>query len=165
MEAGFIDVTKAVVSDAVDKYSGVLLRIAFFHTRNKADAEDIVQDAFLSMLKKPSFESEEHLKKWLIKVAINKAKDLLKSAARRKSVPLDEAAIAYYGFDGTNTAIMEAVAGLKPIDKNIIFLYYFEGYSAKETADIIGKRENTVHARLSRAREKLKIILQERRYG
>ena len=67
------------------------MRIAYRYTRSAAESEDIMQDAFLTLMDKRTFSSEEHIKRWLIRVVINKSKNYLKSAAR-KTLPLDETA-------------------------------------------------------------------------
>jgi len=157
-----ICLTNELICRAVDEYSTLLFRISFFHVKSKEDAEDIVQETFLALHgKKPKIFGEEHLKAWLIKAAVNKSKNQLKSAIRKRNVPLDEAVIAKYDLDSTNIDVLESIARLKPIDRNIIFLYYYEGFSAKETGDIIGKKEDAVFTRLKRAREKLKFFLEE----
>lgn len=73
----------------VDKYADTLFRIAIQNTGVTQEAEDIVQDVFLAMLKNLPFESEEHAKRWLIRVTVNKCRDYLR-AARRKNLPLEE---------------------------------------------------------------------------
>ena len=145
------------ISKAVNRYSDMILRIAFQYTQNKADAEDIMQDVFLALIKQPFFNEEEHLKAWIIRVAINKSKDYLKAAKIRNAAALD----IPYGFEKEDTEIMDQVQRLPSIDRSIIYLHYFEGYTAKEIACIIKKKENTIHVRLKRARVKLKSLLEE----
>ena len=158
----FIEITNEKIFSAVDKYSTLLFRISFFHVKSKMDAEDIVQETFLALKEKsPDIASEEHLKAWLIKVAINKCKNLRKSSAWRKNVPLDESIIHRYNFDEGNIEITECLYKLKPLDRDIIFLHYYEGFSAKEVGKIVGKREEAVFKRLERGREKLKKFLEE----
>lgn len=145
------------VDEIVDAYADLLFRIALQYTGIRQEAEDIVQETFLAMLKKLPFESMLHAKRWLIKVTINKCKDYFKSA-RRKNLPLDEKMNATYV---ENHEDLEELNRLDPLDRSIIYLFYYEGYSTKEIASMVGKTRNAVNIRLCRARETLKKLLQE----
>ena len=146
------------IQKAVDRYSDTILRVAFQYTRSRHDAEDIMQDVFISMLKQPSeFESDSHLKAWLIRVTINKSKDFVKSSKRKTVELLD---IYSYNFEPEEASILTMMQKLSPFDRNIIYLFYFENYSAKEIADILKVKEGLVFVRMSRARQKLKILLE-----
>lgn len=151
---------KLSVSEIVDEYGDLVFRIALNYTGNTQEAEDITQESFLAMLKKLPFKSAEHAKRWLIKVTVNKCKDYYKSA-RRKNLPLDERLISesFELSDG-----LEELEKLDPLDRDIIYLFYYEGYSAKEIGKMIGKTKNAVNIRLSRAREYLKELLEEGNY-
>lgn len=142
----------------VNTYSDMLFRLAYQYTRNSSESEDIVQDVFMAMLKKMPFKTEEYLKAWLIRVAINKSKNYLKSM-RKKVLALDEniKVPTYTHEDG-----LEEITLLPEFDRNAIYLYYYEGYSIKEIAKITGKSANSINIRLCRAREKLKNLLEER---
>lgn len=142
----------------VNTYSDMLFRLAYQYTRNSSESEDIVQDVFMAMLKKMPFKTEEYLKAWLIRVAINKSKNYLKSM-RKKVLALDEniKVPTYTHEDG-----FEEITLLPEFDRNVIYLYYYEGYSIKEIAKITGKSANSINIRLCRAREKLKNLLEER---
>ena len=145
---------------AVDKYSTLIFRISFCHVKNKFDAEDVVQETFLSLLKaQPKIESEEHLKAWLIRVAINKCKNLHKATSRRKNVAFDEGLAASYNFDSNDIEMLDCLDRLKPLEKDILFLHYYEKYSAKEIGEIVGKKESAIFKKLQRTREKLKEFL------
>jgi len=156
-----ITLTHEKINDVVDNYSTLIFRISFYHAKNKEDAEDITQEVFFSLLKKPKIINEEHLKAWLIRVAINKCKNLKKSASLRKNIPLDETTVHKYNFDESNIEVMECIQRLKPLDRDIIFLHYYEGFSAKEIGNIIEKKETSIFKRLERARDKLKGFLEE----
>lgn len=147
------------INHIVDVYSDMIFRIAFLHTKNRSDAEDVVQDVFLSLMKQPPFNDEEHLKAWIIRVAINKCKNIVKSARRNKTVPLDE---EHHKLQSTNEEYSELIEGLQKLpekERNILYLFYYEGYTAKEIALIMHKRENAIFVRLNRARDKLKQFL------
>lgn len=142
---------------AVNRYSGMICRIAFQYVKNKSDAEDITQDVLLSLLKQDVFFEGEHLKAWLIRVTINKCKNFLKSSNQRKSVPLEK---AEYLLTQNETLFLDEVHNLPEDDRNVLYLFYYEGYSAKEIAKILFKKEDAVFKHLSRAREKLKILME-----
>lgn len=143
--------------DIVEAYGDLIFRIALHYTGNAQEAEDITQEAFLAMLKKLPFESAEHAKRWLIRVTVNKCKDYYKSSAR-KNLPLDESINATYFQQNEE---LEELSRLEPLDRSIVYLFYFEGYSAKEIAQMVGKTRNAVNIRLSRARETLRELLKE----
>lgn len=132
-------------------------RICYSFMKNKADTEDMVQETFLRAFSwdKP-FQSEEHEKAWLIVTASNLCKDALKRA-RRRDEPLEE--------HGELTApqhsseVLEAVLALPEDYKAAVYLYYYEGRSAKEIASLLNCPQATVRTRLARARRRLKQML------
>jgi len=138
----------------------MLLRIAFHHTQNYADAEDITQETFLALMKNPCAIEEQSLKAWLIRVTINKCRDLRRTAARQKNVAL-AAAVGKCNFDAEDLGVIECINKLKPIERDIVYLHYFEGFSAKVTGELLGKSEGMVFTRLKRIRIKLKNILED----
>ena len=144
----------------VNAYGDMLFRVAYQYTRNRSEAEDVTQDVFVAMLKKMPFKSEEHLKAWLIRVAINKSINYLKSS-RKKVLSLDENIDVEAKHSETDE--IEELQELPEFDRSVIYLYYYEGYSIKEIAKITGKSANSINIRLFRAREKLKTLLEERR--
>lgn len=145
------------IERAVIQYSGMITRIAFQYTKNKSEAEDIMQDVFIQFIKQPHFETDKHLKHWFIRTSINKSKDYLRSAKRRNSVPLDN----NYSLPQEYDEVFNELQKLPGKDRNILYLFYYEGYSAKEIADILGKNESAIFMRLNRVRGKLKKILEE----
>ena len=133
------------------------MRIAYRYTRSAAESEDIMQDAFLTLMDKRTFSSEEHIKRWLIRVVINKSKNYLKSAAR-KTLPLDETAGS---FSPQEREVISELDKLGPTDRNIIYLHYYERYSLKEIGKILRLTQNAVYIRVTRARKKLKNLMEE----
>ena len=133
------------------------MRIAYRYTRSAAESEDIMQDAFLTLMDKRTFSSEEHIKRWLIRVVINKSKNYLKSAAR-KTLPLDETAVS---FSPQEREVISELDKLGPTDRNIIYLHYYERYSLKEIGKILRLTQNAVYIRVTRARKKLKNLMEE----
>ena len=134
-------------------------RICFYHLKNKADTEDIFQNVFLKyMLSDMEFQDEEHKKAWIIRVAVNACKDFLKSFFRQRTVPLDAMnETAVYPLDGEKE-VFEAVLTLPGKYKDVIYLHYFEGYSAAEISTILGKKENTIYSLLSNNRPEIVCI-------
>lgn len=149
------------INYVVNTYGDMLYRLAYQYTRNSSESEDIAQDVFVAMLKKMPFKSEEHLKAWLIRVAINKSKNYLKSA-RKKVLSLDEN-IDVAGPPLKEDDGLEELNLLPEFDRSVIYLYYYEGYSVREIAKMTGKSANSINIRLSRSREKLKTLLEERK--
>lgn len=115
----------------VNAYGDMLFRVAYQYTRNRSEAEDVTQDVFVAMLKKMPFKSEEHLKAWLIRVAINKSINYLKSS-RKKVLSLDENIDVEAKHSETDE--IEELQELPEFDRSVIYLYYYEGYSIKEIA-------------------------------
>lgn len=148
---------KNLISDIVKKYSGMIMRIAFQNAKILEEAEDIMQEVFLALLKKRSFKSEEYMKAWMIRVTLNKSKDYLRSA-RRRNITLDK--VQHILFTPAERESLEELYQLPNEDRTIIYLHYYEGYSAKEIGKIMKKTENAIFIRLNRAREKLKSLLE-----
>lgn len=147
------------VNRAVEQYSDMIRRICLCHLKNAADTEDVFQTVFLKyLLYEGSFDSAEHEKAWFIRVAINACKDYLKSLFRHRALSLEElageAAIPPEGHE-----VLDAVLALPEKYKDVIYLHYFEGYSAAEMGRILDKKENTVYSLLSRGRTMLKETL------
>ena len=148
-----------VSREVVEKYSNMLMQIAYQRTFNKSDSEDIVQDAFIKLIKNSNkIKDEEHLKYWLIKVTINLCNDYNKSFWNKNTTELNE---ELSQFDEEQTLIFKEINKLKPVYRDVIYLYYYQGYKIKEISIILKMKENTVSSNLTRAREKLKIILEE----
>lgn len=145
------------LKQAVSLYSTLLVKIAFTYLKSMQDAEDVVQDVFLIYLtKKKEFVSEEHRRNWLVRCTINKCKDLLKSTWFRKWIPIPEE-VEYLEPQESDT--IQLVWQLEPKYRIPIYLYYCEGYSLREIAEIMDKKVATVGTLLSRGREKLKKMI------
>ena len=105
---------------------------------------------------RPNLKNPEHEKAWLLRVAINDCKDILKSFFRRNMVPLQAVQELEADVLQDHQEVLEAVLSLPKRYKDVIYLYYFEGYTAAEIGRILGKKENTVYSLLSRGRGMLK---------
>lgn len=150
--------------EAVDCYGNAMYRIACSYCRCHADAEDIVQSAFEKLLMtKTEFQDEQHLKKWLIRVTVNEARNLCNSFWKKHMVSWENSkTIQAYDFSyPEHSELYEAVLKLPVKYRSVVHLYYYEDYSVKEIAQILRLRETTVQTQLMRARKKLKMMLKE----
>lgn len=133
------------------RYKDPVYRLALSFTGSAADAEDVTQTVFLKYLEtQPELEVGKE-KAWLLQVTANQCRDLWRRLRRRATVPLDEAQAV-------------AVRKLKPTDRAVIYLFYYEGYSTGEIAGMLRVSQSTVTSRLHRARKKLKEQLEQEGY-
>lgn len=143
---------------AVQRYSDTVYRAAMHNCSCTADAEDVVQDVYEKLLRhEGGFESEEHLKAWLLRVTINRCHDLTR-AAYQKDAELDENIPAPPPADGS---VLDAVRALPESYRNAVYLHYYEGYTAAEVGRMLGAPTNTVLSWLRRARAQLHTMLKE----
>ncbi len=143
------------------KYGDRLYAAAFNITRQRQDAEDAVQEALLRLYKSDKeFESEEHVKAWLIRVTINIAKSTCTSFWHRNRVPYEDYMEEIPFEDDSDRDLMEAVLSLPDKYRIIVHLYYYEGYKTREIADTLKLSENTVKTRLLQSRKLLKAKLE-----
>ena len=142
---------------AIERYADTVRRICMVHLKNYSDTEDIFQTVFLKYILYPEpFESEEHEKAWIIRVTINACKDLLKSFFRSRTTSLDTLKEQAQVPRTEHSELLDAVLSLPEKYKNVVYLYYYEGYSAAEISRILKKNVNTVYTLLTRARHLLK---------
>ena len=135
-----------------------LFRIAYAITASAADAEDVVQDVFIKLMeKRPIFESAEHEIAWLTRVTVNASKNRVRSFWWRNREPLLD---TYPARNDNETEIMQLVLSLPAKYRIVIHLYYYEGYTTKEIADITRQSEASVRQQLTRARQKLRKYLE-----
>lgn len=143
---------------AVRTYADALYRLAYTQLRSRADAEDVVQEVFLRYLRRaPVFASAEHERAWLMRVTVNRCRDLLRSpwVRRRDELPED---LPAEGADEASE-LLAAVLALPAKYRAPIHLYYYEGYAIREIADLLGCRPATVGTRLARGRHLLRQAL------
>lgn len=149
--------TDEYIEHVLDKYSTMLIKLAFTYVKNSSDAEDIVQDVFVKLIKNnKGFVSEDHEKAWLLRVTINTCKNHLKSSYYRLSMPLDEN-LSYNPKEPNG--ILEAVLKLPAKYRTVIHLHYYEDYSIDELAKLLHKNPSTIGTWLSRGRGLLKTTL------
>ena len=134
-----------------EQYAGMLYRLAYARTGSRADAEDVMQEVFVRLLRaRPEFRDEEHAKAWLLRVGARCAADVLRAPWRRREGPLDDGLPA-----------PEAVLALPAKYRTAVHLYYYEELSVAEIAAVLGKSEGAVKSRLFRARALLRRYLKE----
>lgn len=154
-----IEEQRQLIEKLIRQYADMIYRIAYQNTGSYADAEDILQEVSIAMITKNApLHDEEYLKRWLIRVTINKCHDLNRRVKRLGTEPLEqhEDLAAEEKHD-----LSEELSRLPEQYRNIIFLYYYEDYSLKEIAGIMHKSINTISSGLQRARKQLKKILTE----
>ncbi|WP_297196852.1 RNA polymerase sigma factor [uncultured Flavonifractor sp.] len=147
-------------NQAIERYGDTVRRLCMIHLKNEADTQDIFQTVFLKyLLHDRPFESREHEKAWFIRVTLNACKDLLKSFFRSRTVPLEE--LTNKAADLTDEAreVLNAVLALPQKERDVVYLHYYEGYTAPEISRLLGKNVNTIYTNLARARERLKELL------
>ena len=144
------------------KYRDNIFAIGLNYFGNPSDADDIVQETFYKLSKsRTDFDSEEHIRNWLIRVAVNECKRISLSFWWRKRRPLEEYMETISFETAEEGELFSEVMMLKPKYRQIIHLFYYEGYSTAEIADILHVSQSTVTTRLARARHQLKEHLQE----
>lgn len=143
---------------AVEVYSDVVYRIAMSYVKNTTDAQDIYQNTFLKLTRyKDTIESEEHLRAWLIRVAVNCAKSFVTSTWNKNTEGLDSETLSESVVEmEEQSELRDLIVKLDDKYKIPLLLYYYEGYSVKEIAKMLGEKENTIKSNLSRGRKKLK---------
>ena len=152
--------SEAEANRAIEAYSDMVRRLCMIHLKNYADTEDIFQTVFLKyVLSSASFESPEHEKAWFIRVTVNACKDLLKSFFHKNTVSLDQALDQPVPLEERHREVLEAVLALPSKYKDVVYLHYYEGYTAPEIGHILGKNVNTVYTLLGRAKQLLKETL------
>ncbi len=152
------DIEKTILT-----YSDMLYKICFLILKNEQDVKDVLQETFIKyMTKSPAFESEEHKKAWLIKVSQNKCKEFLRFHKKHAALSLDEIedfAVVTDGIEYERVELLSLVWNLNYKLKSVVILYYLEGYSVKDVAEMLGISEASVKKRLERARKELRIAI------
>ena len=144
----------------LDRYGQSVLRLSYAYLHNMSDAEEILQDTLVQFLKtSPVFESQDHEKAWLLRVASNLCKNRLIYDRRRRADPLSETLAQEDRPD--LSFVWEAVKALPVHQREVVHLFYHEGFAPAEIARIVGRKESTVRSDLRRARLRLKEILKE----
>ncbi|NBI84286.1 RNA polymerase sigma factor [Clostridiaceae bacterium] len=144
----------------MDTYGNSILRYAYSYLHNISDAEEVLQDTLVQFLKTaPIFETQQHEKAWLLRVAGNLSKNRLDYNKVRMTDELNDELVAENRED--LSFVWDAVKALPENYREVIHLFYYEGYSTKQIAKLLQKKEATVRSDLHRGREKLKAVLKE----
>ena len=142
------------------RYAGDVFRLAYARTGSRADAEDVMQETFIRLLRaRPAFAEPEHARAWLLRVAANCANDWFRAPWRRREGPLEDALPA--PEEPEPGGVVEAVLALPAKYRTAVHLYYYEDLSVAEIAAILGKSEGAVKSRLFRARTLLREWMKE----
>ena len=148
------------VEAMIQKYGDMLFRTCLVMLQNQPDAEDAVQETVLKyMLKAPVFDSSEHEKAWLLKVAANHCRNLLRFRSRHPQVTLEQ--LTEYLTDPENSGILDALMTVPEKYRIVMLLHYVEGYPTDEIAQMIGKTPSAVKMRLQKGRKLLKKAYRE----
>lgn len=157
-----IAITRDSISGLFDRYSDMVYRISLNIVRNCEEAQDVVMDTFVALMKQDTFNDENHIKAWLIRTAENKSLNVISSARMRKNQPLDEVlenTLAAPLTEGEYD-VLDLVMRLPDKLKTTIYMFYYEDMSAAEISAVLGISEATVYKRLERGRSSLKISLE-----
>ena len=142
-------------------YRKSVLTAALCLVRNESDADDITQEVFIRLYKyRGRFDSDRHIKNWLIRCAINRSKTLLGSRWHKYSQPLEAASeLAQTDSYNEGDRLLELMGEINANNRIVLHMYYYEDYSAEEIAKLLGISVNAVSLRLSRGRQQLKELL------
>ena len=143
-----------------DRFGNAILRLAYSYLHNTEDSEDVLQETLIQYIRTaPRFENDKHAKVWLLRVAANLSKNRIGSNKIRQTDELNDELIAEERED--LSFVWQAVKELPPKQREVVHLFYQEGYSTAEIASILSRNESTVRSDLRRGREALRNILKE----
>lgn len=153
--------TKEEFACAVRDHKDTVFRVAFSYMKNRDDADDITQNVFLKLFRSDiAFENPEHLRSWLIRVAINECKSVFRTPWR-KMENIEDYAEQLAMPSPKHTELLSMVMSMPEKYRVIIYLFYYEEYSTEEIAELLGVPPATIRTRLARGRKRLKNILTE----
>ncbi len=145
---------------AMERHADTVRRLCMIHLKNQADTEDIFQTVFLKyVLSSAVFESEAHERAWFIRVTLNACRDLLKSFFRSRTVSLEALEPVPAALVPEYREVWEAVLALPETCRDVVYLHYYEGYTAPEIGRLLGRNVNTVYTLLNRSRKMLRKTL------
>ena len=152
--------------EVINKYKKLLFKIAYYYTHDVYSSEEVVQETFVKLYElRNTFKDDEHIKRWLIRVTINKSLNTLRR--NKKELLVDNEYIDSLPdlkeSEKDEKEIFKCVCSLKESYRTVIILRYYENYNIKEIANILKISESNVATRLDRARKKLKTIIERRK--
>ena len=155
-------IDKNNIEEYFARYNDRVFAIGFNYFKSAHDADDVVQETFVKLLKSDiDFESEEHVRNWIIRVAVNECKRVTLSSWFKKKESLEDYKDTLFFKEPEEENLFEVVMKLPLKYRRVLHLFYYEGYQVKEIAEILGQSESSVTTQLSRARSKLRLELQE----
>lgn len=144
------------------KYLNAVYRCVFAYCRSRENAEDATQNAFVKLFETDTeFTDDEHIKRWLIRAAINECKNVWSFIQRRSVVSLEDIDEEPSYMQNRENELLELLLKLPKNYRTVLHLYYYEGFSVKETAEILGISESNAQNRLMRARRKLEELIEK----
>lgn len=151
----------AFLERAMRRWGDMVLRLALSQLRDASDAEDVFQDVFIRLLKDHTiFNDDEHLKAWLLRVTVNRCRDIGRSGWKRRNEPLAERHTTIEAPNLLGSEVWDAIGALPPDLRAVVHLHYVEGYSTDEVAGLVGCRPSTARTRLHRARKHMRAALE-----
>lgn len=150
---------KGKIECLIQEYSSMVLQIAYQYSFNKSEAEDITQEVFIKLFQNlKKIKNKNHIKAWLIRVTINLSIDYNRNYWNKNTTSINE---NFKYFDEETKDVFNELKKLTPEYRNIIYLYYYQGYKISEISEILSMNQNTVSSYLTRARKELKHILEQ----
>lgn len=148
------------IEAAVKDWGDMLFRLSFTMLGNQADAEDAVSETIIKYIEKaPAFADKEHQKAWLIQVASNKCRDMLRADRRRRWVRLED--VGQLCREEQDRELMCELLNLPPKYRHVIYLHYIAGYKTAEMAGMLGISPAAARKRLEYGRKMLKISMEK----
>ena len=145
------------IETLISQYGNMLFRLCLIMLKNESDAEDAIQETYIKYFQKaPLFDSKEHQKAWLIRVATNKCRDMLRFRVRHPQI--DDEDISKFIPDSSDSGILEALTMVPEKFRLVLTLYYIEEYRIEDIATIIGRSSSAVKMRLQKGRKLLEDI-------
>ena len=145
------------IETLISQYGDMLFRLCLIMLKNESDAEDAIQETYIKYFQKaPLFDSKEHQKAWLIRVATNKCRDMLRFRVRHPQI--DDEDISKFIPDSSDSGILEALTMVPEKYRLVLTLYYIEEYRIEDIANIIGRSSSAVKMRLQKGRKLLEEI-------
>ncbi|MDF9824017.1 RNA polymerase sigma-70 factor (ECF subfamily) [Breznakia sp. PF5-3] len=142
----------------IDKYSNLVFHVALANTSSFHDAQDIAQEVYIKLYKSKPFESEEHLKNWLVRVTINQCNSLHRRFFKKKHVDVD---INEFIISKESIQVHDELMALSKEERTIVYLYYIEGYTYKEISDMTGRSISSVSRDIKNSLKYLKSQMEE----
>ncbi len=150
------------VNRAIKLYSDTVKRICVVRLKDYDDTQDIFQNVFMKYaLSSACFDSTEHEKAWFIRVTINACNDWFKDFFRSNKVSLDEIAETAASDDKDTSYVLREVLSLPQKYRDVVYLHFYEGYTAPEISKILKKNVNTIYTLITRSKEMLKERLKD----